>query len=260
MNDEPLTGYTVLVTRSKRQAPALKRLIENAGGETFVLPLIETVPVKERWEEHVDTLKHATFDWIVFTSANAVRFFYDAWKESGKALPTNVKIAAIGSKTAQKVARLGWPIHVTPSEFVAEELADVLVKHVTRGETVLFPRSALARHVIRPALEDIGASVIDMPIYTSAPVVENKATLRKWIQEGVLDVLTFTSPSTVKAFVSFIQEIEREKWQQLRTVCIGPITEREAAHHGFQHIILAKPYTLEGMVQALISHVNKEGT
>lgn len=259
MSDGPLTGYTVLVTRSSRQALPLKRLIEEAGGEARALPLIETVPVKEKWEEHVDTLKQATFDWIVFTSANAVRFFHDLWKESRKELSSTVKIAAIGTKTAQAVDRLGWPIHVTPSEFVAEELRDVLIKHVTSGETVLFPRSALARHVIRPALEKIGAMVIDMPIYTSAQVSENEATLKRWIQEGVLDVLTFTSPSTVKAFVSFVYE-EREKWQQLRTVCIGPITEQEALRQGFQRIIVAKPYTIEGMIQTLISHVHKEGT
>ncbi|MFB4165386.1 uroporphyrinogen-III synthase [Alteribacillus sp. JSM 102045] len=251
----PLSGYTVLVTRPARQAAGLARLIEERGGTAEVLPLIHPVRLQEEWNQQLRILKELTYDWVVFTSANAVRFFQEALEESNTALLKNVRIAAVGRKTAKSLQKAGWEIDLMPDDFYAEELAKLLRKKVKAGERVLFPKSARARNVIPAVLNEAGVLVTEMPLYTSAPLYENKYTLQQLVREKRLDVLTFASPSSVKVFCGFLKDMETSMWENIPVICIGPITQNETDRFGFKNIRSAKPYTVEGMVDALVAMV-----
>ncbi|SDH35879.1 uroporphyrinogen-III synthase [Alteribacillus persepolensis] len=248
----PLTGYSVLVTRPLRQASYFAKRIEEKGGTASVLPLIHTVRLQTAWEQYHNVLQSALFDWIVFTSANAVRYFQTWLRECKHDITGQARIAAVGKKTANVLRREGYSIEVVPDKFDAESLARVLVNHVKPGERVLFPKSARARNVIPPVLRQQGAEVTDMPLYTSEPFYENKPLLMQKIQEKQLHVLTFTSPSTVEAFCEFVQDIDRSLWESIPVICIGPVTEKEAMKQGFTQVDVAKSYTVEGMLQALL--------
>ncbi|WP_158736678.1 uroporphyrinogen-III synthase [Alteribacillus sp. YIM 98480] len=248
-----LTGYTILVTRPARQASGFARLIEEKGGTARVLPLIHTLREQEQWNKQLKKLEELSFDWIVFTSANAVRFFQEALKESETAFIHNVHIAAVGQKTAEALKKAGWQIDLMPDHFYAEELAERLRNKTNFGDHILWPKSSRARNVIPSVLKDTGALVTEMPLYTSAPVYENKQRLRQWIQEKHLDVLTFTSPSAVKTFCDFLSGLEDSLWKSIPVICIGPVTEKEASKQGFRNIRTAEPYTIEGMLHALLS-------
>lgn len=250
MIDEPLAACNVLITRSPRQAPAFAKQIEQRGGKTAIVPLIDTVPLSQEWQQQLDKLqKISSYHWIVFTSVNAVYFFKRALMDSGASLHSDTRIAAIGSKTARVLEQQHWYPNVVPRSFVAEELASVLMEKVKKGEKILLPKSELARHVIPEALRERGAEVDEMPLYTSAPLHENKRLLQAVIEEKRPDIFTFTSPFIVKTFVHFMEETQSSSlWKQKPIVNIGPITDEEAKKQGFVHRYMADPHTIEGML------------
>ncbi|WP_240374691.1 uroporphyrinogen-III synthase [Bacillus piscicola] len=257
--DEPLSGRHVLVTRSAQQAPALVKLIEEKGGTATSLPLIRTVRLLELWQNEVKKLQRYTYDWIVFTSVNAVRFFKEALLESNMTLPQHVRIAAIGTKTMRELASCGWHPEVIPNTFVAEDLAETLRRKIQVDDVVLFPKSQLARDVLAPALREAGAEVLEMPLYTSVPDEAHKSQLQTLLKQEDIDFLTFTSPSIVQAFVDFVDgKLPGGLWKDIPAVCIGPVTEKEARRCGFHHCITASPYTIEGLLTALIKSLKED--
>ncbi|MFZ4450566.1 uroporphyrinogen-III synthase [Salibacterium aidingense] len=246
---EELRGYTTLVTRPPRQAPALQRLIEARGGQARVLPLIKPVRVSD-WEDQIQYAQAHIWNWIVFTSANAVTFFDDIYTNHDIAFSPDFRVAAVGRKTAEVLEQMGWAEPIVPEHYSAEGLADLLQANVKEGENVLFPKSARARHVIPDALRRAGADCCELPLYTSTPAVENKQTLREWVKKEELDFLTFTSPSSVQAFASFMEELN-PKWKEIPLVSIGTITDEAAARSGFLYRRTADPSTIEGLVNTL---------
>ncbi|RSL32613.1 uroporphyrinogen-III synthase [Salibacterium salarium] len=254
---KPLSGYTVLVTRPPKQAPALQRLIEAQGGVACNLPLINTVRLSDH-DEQARKLESSSWDWIVFTSANAVSFFEEVLQENGIYLQDNVRIASVGTKTANMLKKNGRTPDLVPEQFSAEGLANLLKSEVRAEERVLFPKSARARAVIPSALEEIGAAVTELPLYTSVPAFENKAQLQEWLNQGEVDILTFTSPSAVKAFVSFLKETSADLWQTKPVVSIGSVTDNEVQQQGFTCHKTAYPYTIEGLVRSVTNLIKEE--
>ncbi|MFD2625391.1 uroporphyrinogen-III synthase [Salibacterium salarium] len=254
---QPLKGHTVLVTRPPRQAPALQRLIEAEGGVAHNLPLIRTVRLPKS-KEQISTVQSSSWDWIVFTSANAVAFFEEVQQETGLSLHDDVRIASVGKKTSNWLKKKGRTPDLVPNKYTAEGLAELLQVHVAEGERVLFPKSARARPVIPMALREIGAYVEELPLYTSVPAEENKTKLLDYINKGNVDILTFTSPSAVKAFVSFLQETPPALWKKNPVVSIGSVTDEEVVRQGFTCHKTAYPYTIEGMVRSIADLIKEE--
>ncbi|SFE69846.1 uroporphyrinogen-III synthase [Alteribacillus iranensis] len=256
MIEKPLAGRSILVTRSSRQAPSFVRLIEEEGGSAETIPLIKTVPLPSQWDNQVRRLQESLrYDWIVFTSVNTVAFFKKALKESGSSFPSGAKIAAIGEKTMLALEEEGWEPEVVPKQYVAEDLASVLKTKVKAGDKVLFPKSELARDVIPAILRESGAAIDEMPLYTSTAFEENKEKLQRVIASQKIDIFTFTSPSIVRTFTTFVNEaLPPSSWNEKPAVCIGPVTEKEAADQGFKHRYMSSPYTMEGMMNVLMTH------
>ncbi|MFD2705188.1 uroporphyrinogen-III synthase [Salibacterium lacus] len=247
---QALAGRSVLVTRPPGQSGVLKRLIEAEGGTALVLPMIETVRTND-WDALKKRAAQKTWDWVVFTSANAPAYFSELLSEGSITIPKTCRTAAVGQKTAESLRRRGWPDPVLPEVNDGDGLAETLRSQVKPGDTVLFPKSARARSVIVDMLQEAGADVYELPLYTSAPAFKNQDKLVSWVYEGRMDYVTFTSPSAVKAFVHFLRNVPEKDWKQLDTVSIGSITDKEAARQGFISRRTAEPSTVEGIVRTL---------
>ena len=235
-----LAGRRVVVTRFELEDGPLASALRVAGAEPLVVPLIGIDPVAE---DRADARRSVRdFDWIAFTSANAVRMFWARLETPERsAFRGHHGIASVGPATARAVAALGATSALTAQEFVAESLADALGD--VRGKSVLWPRAAGARSVLSDTLRARGADVVERILYDTVALSVPDAT-RNLVTEA--DAITFTSPSAVRAFVAcFGIEVRPH------IICIGPVTAAVARDAGLIVAAVAGVFTLDGVVSAL---------
>ncbi|HXG15178.1 MAG TPA: uroporphyrinogen-III synthase [Calidithermus sp.] len=253
----PLEGRTVVVTRAAGQARALSRLLENAGARVLEVPTIAIEPPPS-WEPLDRALEElAAFDWVVFTSVNAVRQVQARLRARGldwEALRTR-RVAAIGPATAAALAEHGVAVAVTPGEYVAEDLLHHLAAVVRPGERVLLPRAAGARDVLSAGLRGLGAEVVEVTAYVTRPATERSGRLREALAGGDVDVVTLTSSSTARSLAEAFGPEERRRWLAAVTVAaIGPITAATAARYGLRVEIVPREYTIPALAAAIVQH------
>lgn len=250
-----LSGKRILVTRAKEQAGALSRLIEQAGGTSIELPLLRfELPEKiGKAEFTVNDLEH--YDWIVFTSVNGVRFFQMLLERHHRVLQKQIKIAAVGSKTKRAIEQLGYQVDVFPDEFVAESLATTLINHTVTGQRILLARGNLSRSVLPEMLKQAGLEVTDLVVYETKCNDAVKESLTSVIKTKSVDVITFTSSSTVTYFAEMIgaPDLKREL-EGIIVACIGPIAAETARSLGLEPEVVPDVYTANGLVQAIIDY------
>ncbi len=239
----PLSGKRVLVTRAREQATSFTKLIEEKEGISIEIPLISF----ESRNQLLNSITLSEYSWIVFTSANGVRFFLKQAK-----VPKGVKVAAVGSKTAKALKRYGIEINLMPKDFIAEGLVAALSRKADPNEKILLPRGNLGRAVLPGQLRDLGFHVTDLPIYDTVIPYESRAALKKVIEERECDVITFTSSSTVHHFNQLLQaENLKDKLKGITIVVIGPITEKTLLSYGIVPQVVPDQYTIEGMLDSL---------
>jgi uroporphyrinogen III methyltransferase/synthase len=186
------------------------------------------------------------YDWVIFTSANAVDVFYET-----VGVPTKLpKVAAIGSKTVMRLNSIDIKVDFVPEEYIGEALFEGLGD--VQGKCFLLPRAKVAREILPDEICKAGGCVHEIAIYetvTAMPTEDEYTALR----EGV-DVVSFTSPSAVNNFVKLAKEAGLDplnlKGNPL-IVCIGPVTEKAAREAGFSSIVVAENYTTEGLIEIL---------
>lgn len=251
-DNHPLFGKRVLVTRSRDQASELSALLQEQGAEPVEFPVIRISP-PESFDELDSALDRIeTYDWILFTSANAVRAVIDRLHDLGSDVRwlKGPKVGAIGPATAESIGCLGVRVDFTPSEFVAESVVEEFPEDPA-GKRVLIPRAKEAREVLPQKLREKGAQVDVVTSYQTEIEESCAPPVREMLQRGEIDIITFTSSSTVK---NFIQLVGRESVPEGVTVaCIGPITAQTAEEHGLKPDIVAEEYTIEGLVRALVT-------
>jgi len=256
----PLFGKRVLVTRTREQAGALAALLSEAGAEVIECPAIRLVdpPSLEPFDAALARLE--TYDWIVLTSVNGVDRFLARLDRSGRDARAlgGVRLAAIGPETARALARHHLRADIVPEEFRAEGLLDALAAEDLAGKRFLLPRAAGARAILPERLRAAGAEVDEVETYRSVAPDESAALLRRALDEGPLDVLTFTSSSTVTSFLALLEQADAESGRAriagATVACIGPITAATAAERGIQVDVVPESYTIAGLVAALIAH------
>lgn len=246
---QPLGGRRIVVTRSQAQAEVLCRHLAALGAEPIAIPTIAFAPLPA--EPLMEALRHiARYDWLIFTSANAVDFFFQA---AGANLPTLPRVAASGSATARKLQERGITPDFVPAEFVGEQLAAGLGD--LRGQRALLPRARLGRPEIVTLLQAQGAIVDDIPLYDTVTAAPEAAALAR-LQAGV-DAVTFTSPSSVRNFLKILDDARldsvRRQLDQALIVCIGPITAAAARQCGFAVPAVPDEYTMDGLITALVA-------
>ena len=242
----------ILVTRPRAQADEFANKLRAAGFEPVFFPVIEIKPVDSYVALERALSKINCYEWIVFTSVNAVEVVFDRCPSLLSPGKLEVKFAAIGPKTAEALEGRGITPDFVPEEYVAEAilpgLGDLL------GKWVLLPRAEIARKALPEAIFQAGGVPHEITVYRtlpSQPSLEGLDALRAGV-----DVVTLTSPSIVHNFIAIAEEHGLDPFHlpnNPQFVCIGPITEQAAREAGLPNLIVAGEYTTDGLLAALKS-------
>lgn len=252
---KPLFGRRIVVTRTREQASELVERLEKLGAACEEFPTICIVP-PESWEPLDDSIKRIKeFDWIVFTSVNGVSNFLGRLKALGLDLRSlnHCKIAAIGPKTAEVLENVYILPDYVPSEYRAEGIIEGLKKAGVNGMKILIPRAETAREILPQKLAEAGAHVDIIPAYrTVKPEARERDRLVKLFKNKEIDMITFTSSSTVSNFVDIMgRESINELLEGVVVVSIGPITVDTAREYGISTDVMPERYTIAEMVSSI---------
>ena len=251
----PLLGKNVMITRARAQAGNLARRIEELGGSVIECATIQIEPPKSyaALDAAIETIRE--YDWLIFTSINGVEQFLaraERLNRSAADLKT-IQVAAIGPETASRLKSAGINDCLVPRQYRAESLLELLAAESMRGKKVLIPRAAKARDILPESLKEWGAEVNVVEAYrTVAPPVDGSA-LKKLFRQGRVDVITFTSSSTVANFAGlFSGERLADVLDGVTVACIGPITQATVEELGGHADVVALEFTIDGLVCALV--------
>lgn len=254
MSKRPLHGRRVLITRARHQVDPFRRELVDLGAAVIEIPTLEIrpMPTDERVRNSIKSLDRTAL--VIFASANAVDIFFQMLLGTGvdaRALHTS-KLCAIGQETAESLERHGLRPELVTSEYTAEGLAKALEGWEMKGVRVLVPRAEVARDALPSLLANRGAEVEILPVYRSVcPPDAGPALMRLFNAEGV-DVITFTSSSTVYNFVkAFPEDRLPAILGDAEVACMGPVTADTARKLGLNVAIVAREYTTHGLVQAI---------
>ncbi len=249
-----LAGKRILVTRPRGQTADLCAKLAALGAQPIVFPTIEIAPLEDA--SVLDQAINQLYDyhWVIFTSVNGVSAFWDRLVAAGKDRRAfdGVRIAAIGPATARAVEQRGLQARFIPDEYVAEAIAEGIPD--VRGQRILLPRADIAREALAVELKRRGAIVHEIAAYRTLPTAPDPRGLAE-LQHGV-DVITFTSSSTVRNFVALVGRAAIPPHTVV--ACIGPITAQTAREHGLRVDIVASEYTVNGLMQALVDYFARE--
>ncbi len=258
----PLFGRRILVTRSRDQASELVRRLEDLGARCIECATIAIIP-PDRWDEvdrELDQLDR--YDWLIFTSANGVAFFLSRLLERGMDLRAlkGLKIAAVGDKTALALKDYYLRPDLVPREFKGEGLSESFLALGVKGKRFLFPRALKAREILPETLTTAGAEVVVLPVYQNVVPVGQEKELLQELQEKRIDLVTFTSSSTVTNFFKLLDCDNRPALMDLiagvTVAAIGPVTARTVQEEGLTVHIQPEKYTIEAMVEAIVAFYN----
>jgi uroporphyrinogen III methyltransferase/synthase len=263
----PLFGRRVLVTRPKEQALDLVERLEAMGAEAIEAPMIRIVPPEDYGPLDDACARAADFDWIIFSSANAVDAFFDrlvAGSGDVRALK-GVKLCAVGPGTAERLARQGLKIDLTPPEYRAEAVVRALSETAdVNGLKILLPHADIAREVIADELRKQGASVTEVVAYRTImtePEREGEPDVYRMLLERHIDVVTFTSASAVRSFVRVLgAEPAADLLRTTAVASIGPVTAEAASFANIQTTIMPSSYTIPALVEAIVGYFEKKRT
>ena len=257
----PLAGRVVLITRAQGQARRFATLLERAGAQVIVAPTIVIDP-PDSWGPVDAALARSTdYRWVIFTSVNGVEMVRQRLAQAGRGRETlsACRIAAIGPATAEALTAWGLPPEVVPSEYVAEDLAARLKGLVNPNDRVLLLRAAEARDVLVRELEAMGARVDEMAVYRTRAATERASSLREALEQRAVDVVTFTSSSTVRNFAAIWTSDElRSLMGGVTVACIGPITRATASALGLKTDVMPTEYTIPALARAIAAHFEEQ--
>ncbi|MCX7797606.1 MAG: uroporphyrinogen-III synthase [Melioribacter sp.] len=252
-----LENVSVLVTKSEKEAKhSLSRLI-NEGADLIFFPTIKIKPIYTK-DDFTDLIVEPhQFDYIIFTSANAVEVFSGIISEYKLDL-SKTKIAVVGKVTAEECRSRGLYIHLIPEEYSAKGLIKKFSEIGIYNKKILIPGSALSREDLKIGLTELGAKVVSIPIYD---VVTNDISELKNDYEKILakkpNVFIFTSPSSFENYLKLLNINQPEVYFEKTVVCaIGPTTEFEIESCNVKVNIVPKIYSLEGLADAILEYFN----
>ena len=240
----------VLITRPRAQADDFAERLRSAGFEPIYFPVIEIRPIENNIELEKAIKNLEKYDWIVFTSVNAVDIAALSGAIEKSKRERKVKIAAIGPKTADALRKHNIEPNFTPDEFIGEAILSGLGD--VKNKWVLLPRAEIAREELPREIVKAGGIAHEIIVYKTLPAktdVEGLAALKSGV-----DVITFTSASTVENFAAIVKQNGLDPLNLPNNplfACIGPITEQAAREAGFQNIVVAKEYTTDGLIEVI---------
>jgi uroporphyrinogen III methyltransferase/synthase len=263
----PLFGKRVLVTRPREQAAELVERLESMGANAIEAPMIRIEPPEDYGPLDDACARVGEFDWIVFTSVNAV----DAFLERLLAGPGDLralgraKLCGVGPATGERLGKYRLKVDLTPPEFRADALTRAIadaVKGTMRGMKVLVPRADIGREVVAEELGKQGADVTEVIAYRTVvvdPEREGEPDIYRMLLERRIDVVTFTSPSAVRNFVRVLgEEPAADLLRPTVVASIGPVTAEAAAQAKIETTIMPTVHTAPALVDAIVEYFATE--
>lgn len=252
-DQRPLFGKTVLVTRAREQASALTAKLEALGAQCIEAPAIKIVPPDSYAALDQAIQELGTYQWLILTSVNGVDYFFNRLSQAGgdaRAL-AGIKIAAIGIQTAERLKSYGIRADIIPAEFRAEGIIEALTGKVEPGMKVLIPRALVARDILPEKLTEMGAVVDVVPAYQTVTAATDGSMIAAKIEAGKIDLITFTSSSTVTNLLNILGPQGAQLVSKTKTACIGPITAGTCLENGIKPDVIAEEFTISGLVAAI---------
>lgn len=247
----PLFGTRVLVTRPEDQAHRLCRRLEALGAEVWIQPAI-AISDPPDWRPVDDALRQLDrYDWLVFSSANGVRYFLERLCRTGSDLRVlgRVKLAAIGPGTADALAQYRLRADAVPAQYRAEALAETL-RPEAGDRRFLLVRASRGREVLAETLRGAGALVEQIVVYTNSDVLQADAHVTAALEAGEIDWVTVTSSTIAQSVVRLFGP----RLRRTRLVSISPITSGVLHALGYAPAAEADQYTMDGVVEAIARH------
>jgi len=257
----PLFGKRILVTRPKEQANELVDRLEAMGAQAIEAPMIRIVPPEDYEPLDQACARAAEFDWIVFSSANAVDAFVDRLLEGPQDIRclNGVNLCVVGPATAERLSRYGLKVDLTPPEYRADAVLRALADITTvKGMKILLPRADIGRDVLAEDLRKQGAEVTEVIAYRTIAAEaerEGEPDIYRMLLERRIDVVTFTSASAVRHFVRVLgAEPAADLLRTTVVASIGPVTAEAASQSGIQTTVMPSSYTVPALVDAIADH------
>lgn len=257
--ERPLQGLTFLNTRDARNAPALTRRLHALGAQVVECPTIELAPPASWAPFDARLASLEAEDWVLFTSANAVRAACERLAALGRepAALERAHLAAIGRGTAAALERVGLTPALIPATAQQEGLLEALRGVLRPGQRVWLPRAEEARAVLEDGLRAAGHEVTVTPVYRTIAPVAGLGPARDALLNGRIQWMLFTSSSTVRHFAALLDEALRDalapRWPQVG--CIGAVTAQAARDEGLPVTVVPARQDLEGLLAAVVAQV-----
>jgi len=257
---KPLFGKKIVITRARAQASGLVAELNRLGAQCIEIPTIKIAPPEDKnpLEAAIDHLDR--YDWLVLTSVNGVKFFFDTLFEKGKDVRAlgHLKFACIGPVTKERLADYGIISDILPETYQAESVVDAFSGLDMTGKKVLLPRAKKARTILPEQLTRMGALVDEVTAYETRLADEGKDLLIDMLKAGDIDAVTFTSSSTVTNFLTLLDgQNVPALLEGVILASIGPITSDTIRAKGLAPDIEAESFTIEGLIEALLEHYEK---
>ncbi len=244
-----LRGARIVVTRAAHQAQDLATPLQNLGAEVILLPTIGIAPPLDPEPLRQAAARPDEYDWIVFTSANAIQSFVAHLPK----LPAACKacVATVGASTREAAERCGFTVSITPEKYVAESLVEAFGSQDLQGRRLLVPNAAVTRDVVATELRKRGADVTVVEAYRNVIPAEAAKEAPLVFRDPYPDWATFTSSS---AFDNLFRILGAEPLNKVNIATIGPITSETVRRHGLIVAAEAGVHSIEGIVVALSDH------
>lgn len=251
----PLHGRRILVTRAAEQAIEFTEQLRQRGAFVVECPTIQLVP-PQQWDEVDAAIQHlSSFDWLILTSVNGVRFFFGRMQELAlfPSALQGCKVCAVGPKTAESLLELGITPDLVPEQFTGEGVVAAFTDVDLQGRRILFPKADGARDLIPVQLRARGAEVCDPVVYCSITPSSLPESACQALGQRQLDVVVFSSPSTVRNLAALLGGAARlvELLEGVAVVSIGPITSQACRELGLSVTVEPQRATLTDLIDSL---------
>lgn len=259
----PLFGRKIIVTRTREQASELVAGLEESGANCLEYSTINIEPAEsyDVFDSELERINE--YHWIIFTSLNGVKYFFERLYSRGMDARDlkGPDIAVIGKSTADYLLTFGVNADLIPNVYTGEGLAESLLDQGVEGRNILIPRALQAREILPETLRGAGAQVTVAPVYRNVPPKGRKEALRAELEEGAVDMITFTSSSTVRNFLTMVDAVDNAELQQLlkgvKIAAIGPITAKTVTDNGLRVDIQPQEHTIPAMVREIVDFFTK---
>ena len=246
-----LRNKVFISTRPADQNKELKNLLEKEGAKLLEMPTIN-IQSNDLTGKEEDMLIHINqFSWIVFTSPNGIRFFFQKLNEitGSYYLPSSIKLASVGKKTSRLLMEYGHEVTIENPGNTSEDLTEELLKAVNEEDSILFPEGDLARGVIADRLSET-ASCETLVVYKNTIPTHINQNILTQIIKGKYDGIILTSPSGFNNLMTILNN--KTETQKLKLICIGSTTASEVTLNGFKPVAIARMSSAEGIVEVIL--------